>query len=102
MALYISQVALVQFTLIRNTVEIYNSCFEYRLASALVRWAKQHIDGYIELLERQLQTVDPGSKVWEDCMEITKIHSTMLVDAGLDFKELNNPSVGRKAELEVR
>ncbi|KAI5799997.1 Cullin repeat-like-containing domain protein [Geopyxis carbonaria] len=90
-ALYVSQVALVQFTLIKNTVEIYNSCFDYRLASALVRWAKKHIENYIELLERQLQAVEPDSKVFDDCMEITKIHSTMLVDCGLDFKELKNP-----------
>jgi hypothetical protein len=94
-ALYISQVALVQFTLIKNTVEIYNSCFEYRLASALVRWAKEHIGNYIELLGRQLQAVEPGSKVFEDCMEITRIHSTMLVDCGLDFKELKSPPVRR-------
>jgi hypothetical protein len=95
-ALYISQIALVQFTLIKNTVEIYNSCFEYRLASALVRWAKEHIQNYIELLERQLETVEPGSKVYEDCMEITRIHSTMLVDCGLDFKELKNPEVWKQ------
>ncbi|KAF8252309.1 hypothetical protein K440DRAFT_594689 [Wilcoxina mikolae CBS 423.85] len=94
-ALYISQVALVQFTLIKNTVEIYNSCFEYRLASALVSWAKEHIGNYIELLNRQLQAVEPGSKVYDDCMEITRIHSTMLVDCGLDFKELKNPPVRR-------
>lgn len=90
-ALYISQVALVQFTLIKNTVQIYNDCFEYRLASSLVRWAKEHITAYIDLLGRQLQAVDRGSKVFEDCMEITRIHSTMLVDCGLDFKELSSP-----------
>ncbi len=83
--------ALVQFTLIKNTVQIYNDCFEYRLASSLVRWAKEHIAAYIDLLGRQLQAVDPGSKVFEDCMEITRIHSTMLVDCGLDFKELSSP-----------
>ena len=99
MALYISQVALVQFTLIKNTVEIYNSCFEYRLASALARWAREHIKSYVELLERQLQAVpaDPegGTKVWDDCLEITRIHSTMLVDSGFDFKELKNPPIKR-------
>ncbi|KAI5855838.1 Cullin repeat-like-containing domain protein [Tricharina praecox] len=91
-ALYISQVALVQFTLIKNTVEIYNSCFEYRLASALVRWTKEHITTYIGLLDRQLATVEPNSKVYDDCMEITRIHSTMLVECGLDFQELRNPN----------
>jgi len=78
--------------LIKNTVEIYNSCFEYRLASALVRWAKERITTYIELLDRQLVTVEPNSKVYDDCMEITRIHSTMLVECGLDFQELRNPN----------
>jgi len=91
--LYISQVALVQFTLIKNTVEIYNSCFEYRLASALVRWAKERADEYMDLFERQLQAVNQDSKVYGDCMEITRLHSTMLVDCGLDFKELKDPGL---------
>lgn len=97
-SLYISQVALVQFTLIKNTVEIYNSCFDYRLASALVRWAKEHIDEYIDLLDRQLQAVDPSSKAYADSLEITRVHSTMLVDCGLDFKELRNPPLKKKAD----
>lgn len=91
--LYISQVALVQFTLIKNTVEIYNSCFEYRLASALVRWAKDRVEEYMLLFDRQLETAGEEAKVFEDCMEITRLHSTMLVDCGLDFKELKDPSL---------
>lgn len=91
--LYISQVALVQFTLIKNTVEIYNSCFEYRLASALVKWAKEHIANYIELLDRQLKALDPDSSAFSECMSTTKYHSLMLVECGLDFKELKNPLV---------
>lgn len=94
--LYISQVALVQFTLIKNTVEIYNSCFEYRLASALVKWAKAHIDNYIELLGRQLQAVDADSGAYAECMSATKAHSVMLVECGLDFKELTNPPIAAR------
>jgi hypothetical protein len=93
LSLYISQVALVQFSLIRNTVEIYNSCFDYRLASSLVKWANQHITSFIKLLDKQLKGVDPGSKAYQDCMEIVRIHSTMLVDCGLDFMELKKHSV---------
>lgn len=91
--LYVSQVALVQFTLIKNTVEIYNSCFEYRLASALVKWAKDRVAEYMELFDRQLEAAGTESKVFEDCVEITRLHSTMLVDCGLDFKELKDPTV---------
>ncbi|KAH0615106.1 uncharacterized protein H6S33_000742 [Morchella sextelata] len=99
--LYISQVALVQFTLIKNTVEIYNSCFEYRLASALVKWAKDRVEDYMELFDRQLEAVAEENKVFEDCMEITRQHSAMLVDCGLDFKELKDPTLRAKRVAEA-
>lgn len=86
----------MQFTLIKNTVEIYNSCFEYRLASALVKWAKDRVEDYMELFDRQLEAIGEESKVFEDCMEITRLHSTMLVDCGLDFKELKDPTLRAK------
>lgn len=86
----------MQFTLIKNTVEIYNSCFEYRLASALVKWAKDRVEDYMELFDRQLEAVAEENKVFEDCMEITRQHSAMLVDCGLDFKELKDPTLRAK------
>jgi len=45
----------------------------------------------MNLFERQLQAVNQDSKVYSDCIEITRLHSTMLVDCGLDFKELKDP-----------
>ncbi|KAF8475760.1 Cullin repeat-like-containing domain protein [Kalaharituber pfeilii] len=83
--LYISQIALVQFTLIRNTVEIYNSCFDHKLASALVKWAKEHVASFIELYQRQLEGVEKGDQVRKNCEDIVMMHSAMLVDVGLDF-----------------
>jgi len=88
---YISQVALVQFTLIRNTVEIYNACFEYRLSSPLVKWAKENIQAYSDLLTRQLSSVDQSDPVYEQCIQYTQLHATLLTDVGLDFKELLLP-----------
>lgn len=96
---YISQVALVQFTVIKNTAEIYNSCFDSQLSSALVRWAWGHVESYMELLNRQLEVVEANSKPYSDCMEITKIHSTMLVDAGFDFKPLRKPAAYVKDKI---
>ncbi|KAF3915225.1 hypothetical protein ABW20_dc0108869 [Dactylellina cionopaga] len=90
---YISQVALSQFTLIRNTVEIYNACFEYRLSSPLVKWAKEHVEGYSDLLTRQLSSVARDEEVFEQCIQFTLLHSTLLTDVGLDFKELMLPKV---------
>ncbi|KAF3912273.1 hypothetical protein AA313_de0202740 [Arthrobotrys entomopaga] len=88
---YISQVALVQFTLIRNTVEIYNACFEYKLSSPLVKWAKEHVESYSDLLTRQLSSVSRDDDVFEQCIQYTLLHSTLLTDVGLDFKELLLP-----------
>ncbi|KAF3936232.1 hypothetical protein ABW19_dt0205220 [Dactylella cylindrospora] len=92
---YISQVALVQFTLIRNTVETYNACFEYRLSSPLVKWAKEHCEGYCDLLSRQLASVSPEDDVYDQCVQYTLLHSTLLTDVGLDFKDLLLPKTGQ-------
>lgn len=46
----------------------------------------------MELLNRQLEVVEVNSKAYSDCMEITKIHSAQLVDAGFDFKPLRKPA----------
>lgn len=75
----------MQFTIIKNSVEIYNTCFDYRQSSTLVKWAKQELEEFADLLERQLEVVDRGSKVYRDCMDIVRGNSKMLVDAGLDF-----------------
>ncbi|KAF3177893.1 exocyst complex component exo84 [Orbilia oligospora] len=90
---YVSQVALVQFTLIRNTVEIYNACFEYRLSSPLVKWAKEHVEGYSDLVTRQLSSVTREDDVFEQCVQYTLLHSTLLTDVGLDFRDLMLPRV---------
>jgi len=42
---------------------------------------------YSELLSRQLSAVDPSSEVYEQCIAYTHLHSTMLAEVGLDFKE---------------
>ena len=83
--LYISQIALVQFTLIRNTVDVYNSCFEHKLASALVKWAKEHVGEFVELFQTQLEGVERDAKVRRECEGIVEMHGGMLVDVGLDF-----------------
>lgn len=86
---YISQIALVQFTLIRNTVEVFNACFDNRLSSALVKWAKEEVQGFVELLGRQLEGVEAsGGKekvVRKRCEEIVRGHKGMLVEVGLDL-----------------
>ncbi|KAH0542020.1 hypothetical protein FGG08_003569 [Glutinoglossum americanum] len=85
---YIFQISLVYFTLIKNTVRIYQACFPPPMMSACVKWAKEHVDGFNGALARQLSSVDPRSQTWTDCMERAKEHAKLLVDVGLDFKDL--------------
>jgi len=85
---YIYQISFIYFTVIRNTVSIYQTCFPPVMMSACVKWAKEHVDDFNILLARQLSSVDTGSQTWEECMECTRQHASMLAEVGLDFKDL--------------
>jgi hypothetical protein len=58
------------------------------MMSACVKWAKEHVDAFNELLERQLSSVPRESETWIVCMERAKEHAGMLGEAGLDFRGL--------------
>jgi hypothetical protein len=80
-------------------VDIYQKCFPQVLMSACVKWAKEHVDAFNILLDRQLSSVDRSAPVWQECMDQALAHAGMLTDVGLDFTEL----VGRAtAEAEDR
>lgn len=56
--------------------------------SACVKWAKEHVDTFNVLLQRQMSSVDPNSPVWKECMDQAREHTTTLREVGLDFSEL--------------
>ncbi|KAL8974993.1 MAG: hypothetical protein Q9197_000794 [Variospora fuerteventurae] len=85
---YIFQVSFVYFTLMKNTVNIFQRCFPTLMMSACVKWAKEHLDGFIVILSRQLSSVQRGSPTWNECMDQAKAHAMMVNDVGLDFKGL--------------
>ncbi len=85
---YIFQISFVYFTMIKNTVNIYQACFPPLLMSACVKWAKEHVDAFNEILARQLSGFEPGSEVWIRCMNRAKEHATLMTEVGLDFKDL--------------
>ncbi|KAL8673024.1 MAG: hypothetical protein Q9168_002547 [Polycauliona sp. 1 TL-2023] len=85
---YVFQVSFVYFTMMRNTVSIYQQCFPPLMMSACVRWAKQHLDGFNVILSRQLSSVQRGSPTWNECMDQAKEHAMLVNEVGLDFKEL--------------
>ncbi|KAF2739102.1 hypothetical protein EJ04DRAFT_485510 [Polyplosphaeria fusca] len=91
---YIFQISFIYFTIIKNTIDVYQQCFPTQMSSACVKWAKEHVDAFNALLAKQLSSVDHRSPLWEECVEQAREHAGMLSDVGLDFKEL----VGRGIE----
>ncbi|KAF2855763.1 hypothetical protein T440DRAFT_485854 [Plenodomus tracheiphilus IPT5] len=85
---YIFQTSYIYFTVIKNTVDMFQKCFPQPLMSACVKWAKEYIDQFNILLKRQLSSVDEDGNVWNECLNIAHEHAAMLRDVGLDFSEL--------------
>ncbi|GKT47278.1 exocyst complex component exo84 [Colletotrichum spaethianum] len=92
--LYIWEVSFVYFSLIRNTVSCFQSCFPPPMMSACVKWAKEEVETFNAILARQLSGTERGGKVWNDCMERAHEHAKMLNEVQLDFRTL----VGRDLE----
>lgn len=58
------------------------------MSSAVVKWAKERIDEFNESLERQLSSVERGSPLWNDCVDVVKHQSEVLREVGVDFSGL--------------
>ncbi|GAA5851476.1 hypothetical protein JCM9279_001081 [Rhodotorula babjevae] len=85
-SMYISELAMVCFTLIKNTCEWYMAAFkDNRMASGFVRWASEQVEIYAEMFRRQVYGVDQDGRVIDESLEVTKAHGAMLRDVGLDF-----------------
>lgn len=93
---YIFQISYVYFTIVKNTVLIYQACFAPIMMSACIVWAKRHLETFNTLLVRQLSSVDMNGAVWRECMDLVWTHEReMLGDVGLDFGEV----IGRGLEV---
>lgn len=86
--LYIFQISFVYFSLIKNTISIYQQCFPSVMTSACIKWAKQHLDGFNALLTRQLSSVQRGTTVWQKCIDIVHEQAQVLTEVGVDFTDL--------------
>ena len=83
---YIWEVSFVYFTVIRNTVSTFQTCFQTLLTSACVKWAKEQVDAFNSILARQLSGTEKDGPVWVECMKEVKEHGAMLEAVGLDFR----------------
>lgn len=85
-SLYISELAMVSFTMIKNSCEWYMAAFkDNSMASGFVRWASEQVEVYAETFRRQVYGVDQDGRVVEESLEMTQAHGAMLRDVGLDF-----------------
>lgn len=85
-SLYISELAIVCFTLIKNTCEWYMAAFkDNSMASGFVRWASEQVELFAETFRRQVYGVDQDASVIDESLNITRAHGAMLKDVGLDF-----------------
>ena len=64
------------------------------MMSACVKWAKEQVDAFNVILDRQLSGAERGGPVWTECMNQAKEHAKMLSEVGLDFKSLIGRIVG--------
>ena len=93
---YVFSLSFVYFTIIKNTVMIYQASFNKDTMSAVVKWANTHLEGFNGVLQRQMSSVDKGGRVWRECMDVVWEHERgMLGENGLDFREV----IGRGLEV---
>lgn len=92
---YIFSISYVYFTIIKNTVLIFQASFPPSTMSACITWANEHLHVFNALLARQLSAIEKGGKVWNDCMQVVWAHEReMLGDVGLDFREVIGRGLG--------
>lgn len=93
---YVFSISYVYFTMVKNTVLIYQAAFPPTTISACIMWANVHLETFNTLLVRQLSAVDKDGKLWRECMDVVWAHERELLgEVGLDFREV----IGRGLEI---
>ncbi|KAI5212289.1 hypothetical protein E4T38_00724 [Aureobasidium subglaciale] len=85
---HLTALSYVTFTIILHTFRTFSSSFPPTSSSAVVKWAKERIDEFNESLNRQLSSVERGSSLWNDCIDVVREQAAVLSDASVDFSGL--------------
>ncbi|MCJ1282936.1 exocyst complex component exo84 [Xylographa opegraphella] len=91
---HITSLSYIYFTLIKNTIHVYQQCFDQPSMSAVVVWAKGHLDVFNESLGRGLSCVERGGGVWTASLARAREMAAGMGEVGVDFAGL----VGRGVE----
>ncbi|KAJ1944627.1 exocyst complex component exo84, partial [Kickxella alabastrina] len=85
--MYIRELAVVYFRLIRNTCEWYSAFFaDPTLVSALIAWVRQEMAGYAVIFRRHVFHEMQKFQVIASCLNHTLAEVNILGHAGLDLK----------------
>jgi hypothetical protein len=100
-SLYISELAVVCFTVVRNTADWYMTSFkengmasgEYRerrggttKISGFIIWARQQIEDFAQMFRRQVYAPNVANQVAEECIRVTASHNRKV--SSLPFEVL--------------
>lgn len=88
---YVSQIAVTYFQFIKATVETYKNAFpEKQDASTVVTWTKSQVDMYASLFNRQLYKISPKTRIYKQCVSISRLESSQLQSLGIDMDFMLN------------
>ncbi|KAI4725341.1 hypothetical protein E4T49_06940 [Aureobasidium sp. EXF-10728] len=85
---HLTALSYVTFAIILHTLRTFSSSFPPTSSSAVVKWAKERIDEFNESLNRQLSSVERGSSLWNECIDVVREQAAVLSEAGVDFSGL--------------
>ncbi|WWC73016.1 uncharacterized protein I206_106981 [Kwoniella pini CBS 10737] len=89
-SIYISELSVVCFTIIRHTSDWFINAFkENMMASGFTTWAKEQIETFADMFRRQVYAPNVDQSVVDECLRVTASHNRKLLrDVGLDFTYL--------------
>lgn len=85
---YLHSLSYTTFTLLLHTFRTFAASFPPASGSAVVKWAKERVDEFNEIVMRQMGSLDKGSGVWKECEEIVRGQVEVLLEVGVDFRGL--------------
>lgn len=84
---YISDLAYIVFTMIKNTCEWYKRLFkEPQASSGFIKWIKQELERYAQIFRCQVfHDTQQRFSVIRDCINITADNCRVLIDVGVEI-----------------
>jgi exocyst complex component 8 len=99
---YLQALAYTTFTLLLHSFRTFSASFPPASGSAVVKWAKERVDEFNGVLERQLSSVEVGGELWKACLDVVKREASVLGEVGVDFRGVVAREVAGERDLGVK